>query len=481
MSNLMAGSFRDIPNRKLTEETCRKYGYRVNMDEVCQIADYRDEDGQNVVGQKVRRSGKAFEWCGSMNKAGLYGQHLFHGGKSVVITEGEIDCLSVAQAFGNKYPVVSLPNGAAAAVKAIEKSYEWLLKFEKVILCFDMDEPGRKAVQEAAAVLPPGRAYDMRLPLKDANQVLVELGTAPIVKAYWEASPWRPEGIVAGADITKESLQAAVAKGYSSPYPMLNEKLGDIRKREILLLTAGSGIGKSTMARELAYHMHRTHGLTIGNVYLEESKEKTAQGYVALDNNVPLGTLRLKPDTLSDAQWDKSLKEVIHERMYFYDHFGSLDSEILLGKLRYMAVVLGVDFIVLDHISIVISGQTSSSEGERRDIDMLMTKLRMLVESTGVGIIAIVHLKQPEGKAHEEGGRVTLSHLRGSGSLKQIPDAVVALERDQQSDDASNQTQIRVLKNREFGAVGIADQLEYNTKTGRLEQSVASKFASEEL
>jgi twinkle protein len=140
----------------------------------------------------------------------------------------------------------------------------------------------------------------------------------------------------------------------------------------------------------------------------------------------------------------------------------------LLSKLRYLAVGCKCDFIILDHISIVVSGQESSSEGERKDIDILMTNLRSLVENTGVGVIAIVHLSKPPGVSHEEGGRVTLSHLRGSGSLKQLPDNVVAMERDQQSDTKSDESTIRVLKNREFGELGLADTVVYDRETGRL-------------
>jgi twinkle protein len=162
--------------------------------------------------------------------------------------------------------------------------------------------------------------------------------------------------------------------------------------------------------------------------------------------------------------------------MYFYNHFGSLESDRLLQKMRYMVKVLGVDFIILDHISIVISGQESSSEGERKDIDRLMTNLRSLVEETGVGVIAIVHLNKPEGTAHEEGGRVTLSHLRGSGSLKQLSDAVIALERNQQSNEDPNTATIRVLKNREHGDLGVSGKARYNKTTGRFEPVSITEF-----
>lgn len=397
----------------------------------------------------------------------------------LTITEGEIDALSVSQAQGNKWPVVSVPNGAQGALKAIEKHFEWVTSFDRVNIWFDNDEPGRKAAKEVADTLPPGKAYIVRGDLKDANEYLQAKRSADIVNLIWRAEPHRPDGIISGAEITLESLRARVAPGYSLPYPTLSNEMHGLRKRELTLLTAGSGVGKSTMAREIAYHLHQQHGLTIGNVYLEESMSKTAQGYIAIHNNVPLGILREKPDALSDEDWLRSLAEVVHTRMFFYDHFGSLDSANLMSKLRYLVVGCKCDFIVLDHLSIVVSGQESSSEGERKDIDILMTNLRSLVENTGVGIIAIVHLSKPQGTSHEEGGRVTLTHLRGSGSLKQLSDNVIALEGDQQG-DRSYETLIRILKCREFGeARGEADTLKYDPKTGRLLVSLGTPLGED--
>lgn len=475
--DLVRGTFSAIPKRGLREETCQKFNYAVGeyKGEPCQIATYHDANGHPRA-QKIRRSGKRFCWVGTRDTAlPLYGQHLWRdGGKSVVITEGEIDALSMAQAFNLKWPVVSLPDGAQSAKKVVKQAFEWLNGFEKIVLCFDMDEPGQKAAQEVAELLPVGKVFIMRLPRKDANEVLTEDGAAALTTAYWEAKEWRPDGIVSGEEFTVEKLKAAVVSGYSLPWPIANEKLGGIREGELTLLTAGSGIGKSTAAREIAYHLHQNEGLTIGNIFLEESVTKTAQAYIAIHNNVRLKNLRANPSILSDEQWEASVRDVLKSRMFFYDHFGSLDSDRLLAKMRYMRTVLGCHFIVLDHISIVISGQESSSEGERKDIDRLMTKLRSLVEETGVGIIGIVHLRQPEGKPHEEGGRVTLSQLRGSGALKQLSDNVWALERDQQGDNP-NQSVLRILKDREDGQVGLADTLEY-TEFGRLVSLSDSAF-----
>lgn len=467
---LLGGETSALIRRKINEETCRKWGYRVNTfnGKSVQVATYYDKD-RRPVAQKIRDKSKDFVFLGAPKKAGLYGQWLWRdGGKMIVVTEGEIDALSVSQVQGNRWPVVSVPNGAQGAARSIKKEVEWLEKFDSVIFMFDNDEQGIKAAAECASLISPGKAKIASLPLKDANDMLVAGRTKELIDAIWGAKEYRPDGIISGEDITLEELMEGVVRGYTIPYPRLSDMLSGLRKAELTLLTAGSGIGKSTLAREIAYYLHQEHALTIGNVYLEESYKKTAQGYIAIDQNVPLGELRNNPDCLSKEQWEEGYKVIRNDRMHFYKHFGSLESDNLLAKLRYFAVGLECDFIVLDHISIVVSGQDGSGEGERRDIDRLMTKLRSLVEETGVGVIAVVHLKQPEGKPHEEGGRVTLSQLRGSGSLKQLSDNVIAMERNQQSVDDSDQSVIRVLKNREFGDVGTGDTLQYSKKTGRL-------------
>lgn len=465
---VLEGEILPLTKRKIKEETCRLWGYRVDAVKMRQNAYYLDLETRQPIACKVRFPDKEFTFKGNPKIAPLYGQWLWPaGGKMLVITEGEIDALSVSEAQDNKWPVVSVQNGAAGASRSIKKALDYVNSFEKVILFFDMDEPGRKAAVECAKLLPPGKAYIAQVSgAKDASDLLQQDRRKDIITAIWQAQPYRPDGIIDGKIITLDRLKKVQSPGYRLMLPAANEMMLGIREREITLLTAGSGIGKSTLAREVAKDLHE-QGLTIGNIYLEESVEKTAQGYVAIHHNVPLGKLRQDPSILTDAQWDEALQKVIHERMYFYEHFGSMDSDDLIEKIRYMRTSLGCHFVILDHISIVISGQESSSEGERKDIDRLMTKLRALAEQTGVGIIAIVHLKQPEGKPHEEGGRVTLSQLRGSGSLKQLSDNVVALERDGQGENP-NQSRVRILKCRETGETGEADLLEYNRETGRL-------------
>lgn len=465
--------------RGISEATCRRFRYTIDTNGT-HIAPYMDKDGK-VVAQKLRSEDKRFAVVGSAKKMRLFGQQLWSSGnnKRVIVTEGEIDAMSYAEATGCKWPVVSVPNGAASAHRTVAQELEWLEGFEQVVFMFDTDEPGCQAVAECAALLTPGKARIAELPLKDPNEMLQARRVKDLEACMWSAREYRPDGVISGSDLTVEELQKAPGLGYATPYPKLNARLRGLRKGELTLLTAGSGIGKSTLVRELAYHMHQQHGLMIGNVYLEEQHVKTAQGYVALHSDIPLGDLRVNPGQLSDAEWRRAVREVVQQRMLFYKHFGSLAADTLLSRLKYMAHA-GCDFIILDHISIVISGMEASSEGERRDIDRLMTRLRQLVEQTGVGVLAVTHLKQPDGSPHEEGGRVTLSHLRGSGALKQLSDNVAAMERDQQDEELQDYSLLRLLKNREFGDVGPCDDLRYDRRTGRLEAGDRPQGAADE-
>ena len=152
----------------------------------------------------------------------------------------------------------------------------------------------------------------------------------------------------------------------------------------------------------------------------------------------------------------------------FYDSWGSCDVDSLMTKLRYLAVGCECDFIVLDHVSMVVSGMDVE---ERKTLDLLMTNLRQFVEQTGVGLIGVCHLRRNGGKdSFNEGGQVSLTDLRGSAGLEQLSDVVIASERNQQHGDEDKQdiTNFRVLKNRPFGNVGPAGAARYDRDRGRL-------------
>ena len=459
------GEATSLNARGISLETCRKWDYCIGevAGQPVQIANYKDSSGQRVA-QKIRFRNKDFHTRGDIKEAGLYGQHLWSGkGKKAIVCEGEIDALSVSQSQGNKWPVYSVPNGSAGASKAVRRSIELLNGYEEGIFCFDNDDPGIKASRECAQVLPPGKAKIAKLPLKDANEMLVKGRVRELIDCIWQAKVYRPDGIVNGKDLWDIVNAEDSMSSCEYPYEGINKKTLGMRRGEIVTITAGAGIGKSQVCREVANHMLNQEE-TIGYIALEESNKRTGLGFMGLYLNRPLHLGNVEVD---EAEFKDAFDHTLNTgRIYLYDHWGSLEGDNLLNKIRYMVTACGCSFIILDHISIVVSGIEEGDE--RRTIDNLMTKLRGLVEEVNCGLVLVSHLKRPQGnKGHEDGAQTSMAQLRGSASIGQLSDIVIGCERDQQGDDP-DRTTVRVLKNRWTGETGVACELDYDHKTGRL-------------
>ena len=163
------GSHEPLMKRKLTQKTLEFWDYTVGTQngQTTQIANHKTSQGKTV-GQKIRMAGKKFSVRGSLKEAGLYGQWLWRDkGKTVTVVEGELDALSLSQAFDHKWAVVSVKTGVAGAKKDVAQAIEWLEGFESVVFMFDNDDVGRQASLECASLLSPRKAKIAKLPLKD--------------------------------------------------------------------------------------------------------------------------------------------------------------------------------------------------------------------------------------------------------------------------------------------------------------------------
>lgn len=470
------GRYSALTARGISKETCQKAGYWIaKVDGVMyQVADYRDQNG-NIVSQKVRDKDKNFKTTGSHKSDALFGKHLWNGGKKIVVTEGEIDMLTVMELQDCKYPVVSLGHGASAAKKTCAANYEYFDQFEQIILMFDMDEAGRKAVEEAAQVLPAGKVRVAVLPCKDANECHLNGHDREIMEQVWNAGPWIPDGVVSALSLReriREHLSSEESVGLLfSGCTGINDKTLGARGGEVIMVTSGSGMGKSTFVRQQALQWGTAMGKKVGLAMLEESVEETAEDLIGLHNRVRLRQSdSLKREIIENGKFDQWFDELFgNDAFHLYDSFAEAETDRLLAKLAYMRSGLGCDVIILDHISIVVSA--SGESDERKMIDNLMTKLKGFAKSTGVVLVVICHLKNPDkGKAHEEGRPVSITDLRGSGALRQLSDTIIALERNQQG-GMPNLVLVRILKCRFTGDTGIAGYMEYNKETGWLEPS----------
>lgn len=450
-----------LPARGIDEDTCKKfkYGYGEMRGVKVQVANYCDESGR-IVAQKIRDAKKNFVITGEAKRMKLFGESVWPGGgKMLVITEGEIDALTVSQLQQNKWPVVSVPNGAQSAAKAIANSVEFVESFEKVIFMFDMDEPGRAAAAECAQVLSPGKAYIASLPMKDANECLLNGKGRDVIDAIWKAKPYRPDGII-DIDSVIDKACSDLEIGRPWPWQSLTDRTYGRRYGELYGFGGGTGCGKSTVFKQIAKHIIETEGVPVGLLMLEETPSMTAKTIAGM----MMGKRVHVPGVEYDKEELRATLSRLSGRVYLYDHFGSMSFGVIKQKIRYMVRALGIRDIFLDHLTALAA---SIDTDERKAIDAIMAELSSLTQELDCTIYYVSHLTTPEGKAHEEGGRVLEKQFRGSRSIAYWSHFLFGIERDKQ--DESGITTFRVLKDRYTGdAAGLRFGLRYDTDTGLL-------------
>lgn len=464
-AELIQGEFRFLKARGISEATCKKFNYQVGSynGQSCHIANYYRK-GQ-VVAQHLRFPDKSsFPWLGEGKNVELFGQHLWRdtGGKRIVITEGEIDALSVSQAFNLKWPVVAVP-GAEWAIKNLKKYLEFLESFDEIVLAFDNDEPGREAAVACAPLFSPNKVKIVQWPtgIKDANDLVQANRTGEIPGYIYEAKVYRPDGLVSILDILSE-VEKPVEWGLPWCFEELTKLTYGRRYGEIYAIGAGTGIGKTDFfTQQIAYDLEVVK-LPVGLLFLEQKPVETAKRVA--------GKIGGKKFHVPDADWTK---EQLHESLAkmgkdvtFYDSFGQTEWDTVKAQIRYMAVAQGIKLIYLDHLTAM-----ADTSNEKESIEQIMKEMAGLANELNIIIHFISHLSTPDGKPHEEGGRVMIRHFKGSRAIGFWSFFMFGMERNQQAEDEEERqtTTFRILKDRYTGqSSGSTLSLKYDHSTGRL-------------
>ena len=486
--------FTELTDRKLSLATAKKYGVKATLvNGVVASHHYPYFNGHELAATKIRKKDKAFIWSGTPKEVGLFGENLFKGGgKFITLTEGECDAMAAYELMGSKWPAVSVKSGAGGGVGDVKANLEYLESFENVVINFDNDKPGKEAAIEVAKLLTPGKAKIMSLPVdfKDANDMLRQGRHSAYVSSFWDAKIYTPSGVLNLSDQFLAYQELRNNKVEAIPYPWfgLNTKLEGMRAGELVTLTGGTGLGKSSVTREIEHWLIDQTDDNVGVIALEENWSRTAEGIMAVEANAKLHLDSVKAqykDEELDAYFEKVFMGENDGRVWIHAHHGVNNVDDIFSKLRYMIIGLDCKWIVVDHLHMLVLSTLESDE--RKAIDGIMHRLRTLVEETGCGMILVSHLRRVDGnRGHENGIETGLNHLRGSQSIAQLSDCVIALERNQQADDdiEASTTKVRVLKSRYTGDVGIATHLLYDQETGRLRETHlpdGDEFTGDEL
>jgi twinkle protein len=464
-----------IPNRALSFETCKFWDYGIgNLNgSGCHVANFRDPVTREIYAQKLRLPGKEFPVLKELGaKLGFYGQHLWKGDRrSIIVTEGELDALSVSQAQDNKYPVVSIPQGASGAINTVKQQYEWLCEFQKIVLMFDGDEAGQAAAEACAEILPVGKVFIAEIEgYKDANEALVAGKPGAITSAFWNAKAYQPDGIFTLSDIREEVL-APVAMGRPWFLPTLTALTFGRRDGETYYFGAGTGVGKTDFFTQQIEYDVSTLNIKTACIYLEQPPSETGKRIAGKKAH----KLFHIPNLNDEPEWtQEELLQAFDEleatgNLYLGGNFSSADWDQIKARIRYLVHGLGVKHIFLDHLTAL-----ADPSNERESLEIITKELALLAQELRIIIHVISHLATPDGKPHEEGGRVMLRHFKGSRAIGFWAHFAFGLERNPQDEDAmaAQQTTFRCLKDRYTGrANGKTITLGYNVATGIISEA----------
>jgi len=471
---------RGFADRDIGLNICEFYDVRVSYNSEREIDTHYYPYDEACV--KVRKLPKSFFLVGKSHK--LFGQTKFNaGGKRLVITEGEIDAMSVAQAYYDKYqkvyPAVAIPS--ASHTKVLLENRDWIRSFNEVVLCFDEDKAGKEALDEAIKIVGIDKARIAHLPCKDPDLVYRTHGGNKLLQAIWDAEKFVPSGIIGKEELWKalESYNNIPALPYPPCLDGVNGKLKGKRLGEITLFISGTGSGKSTILREdILYTLENAPPEDkVGIISLEESPAETARklsGMVLHKNpaneEIPLEQLKKGFDVVFGS-----------DRVVLLDHQGSIDDNRILDQLEYMCLS-GCKYIYIDHITILVSEGMENLSGNEAQ-DKVMNDLLRLVKRYPVWIGLVSHLRKSNtgAKSFEEGRLPSIDDIRGSGSIKQISFDIISFARDLTATDdlKRNTILMRILKARYTGLTGNVRGSVYDYKTGRL--SAAEETAQEDF
>lgn len=466
----------DLPKRKLKKFALEYFGVKIGLSEadgqtpVSHHYPYT-KDGEICAYKNRIIEGKKMWSSGDMKSVDLFGweQAKSADGKKLFITEGELDAVALYQILKEKNsrgeyahlnpPVVSLPTGAATAGKVLARLWPEIQKyFKEVVLVFDMDTPGKDAVEAVRKVIPG--IVSASLPEKDVNDCLMAGKTNAAINAVlFKSEAPKSTRLVSAASVAAEARKP-VEWGLSYPYKTLTELTRGRRFGETYYYGAGVKMGKSELLNDLVAWDIKEHGLKVFCIKPEESNKRTLQGVVGKMVDKIFHDPAIPFD--HDA-FDRGV-EMVGDKLVMLNLYQELTWEVLKSDIR-VAVAEGCRSIYIDPIT-VMSNQLNAS-----DANTMLQKMAQELSSMAMELQVIIHifchLKSPEqGPSHERGGHVFSHQFAGSRAMMRSCNAMIGMEGNKDPELPIEDRNIRtlvLLEDRMTGTTGKVPLLWQNT------------------
>ena len=413
------------------------------------------------------------EWCESGGQPILFGMKQCTGFDRLVITEGQLDSLSVAEAGIEN--AVSVPMGMNGFTW-LPNCYEWIKRFEKVVVFGDL-EKGHMSLLDTLKQRLPNRVLAVRkedyLGEKDANDILRSFGADAVRKAVENAQEPDIGYVKELADVEDVDLNLLpkVKTGY---YEIDSALGGGICFGQVCLLAGKRGKGKSTFmsnvfanaldqdvgcfaySGELAdYHFKRWLNCQLaGNDYMIPEKNEFGDEIFTLDPTI-----------------SKVISEWYRGKAFIYDNSFIEDQDehtALTEIIREVASRRNVKLICIDNLMTAMDAVNDQSNLYLAQSNFV-GELKKIAVRYNVAIILVAHLRKSGSGMTEDDDEMENDDVAGSGDITNKVDIVMNYGRAKEG--AGYDSVLSITKNRLTGTLRKGKekiQLNYSAKTKRV-------------
>ena len=425
--------------------------------------------------------GETKTWCqvGAGHKPLLFNMNHIDTTKSLLITEGEIDCLaSIESGYTNS---VSIPLGAGNT-GWIEENFEWLEQFDKIIVWSDNDDAGIKMRKEVCHRLGVYRTLYVDLPqtikdkngkeisVKDTNEVLFFFGKDKVIDFIENAQEFPIDGVTDLYDI--EDFDLEKAPGLYSGLDSIDNIIYKFLFGSVVLVTGKRGSGKSTLVNQIFISEALNQGYNVF-VYSDEIDSKLLKSWIELNmagpEKVKMKSVAKEGATkfihIIDAQARKEIREWYKERVSVYTA-PTNDVDYILDKAIATTRKHGTKIWVIDNLMTLNIGDTVQDIWLKQK--EFIVKLNKLAIQYNVLAVLVAHPRKLQ-----TGIEVGADDVAGAAALGNVAPYIMSVRRiddkDKKGEKQYNKStyksgkepieedaEITFLKNRYTGKLGNA-------------------------
>ena len=394
------------------------------------------------------------QWYGNVADTELFGMDRAKRmtGKKIAIVEGEKDLAAFATMI-HRIPAVSVKDGASGAAKDCKKFFQFLNEYDEILVIGDNDEPGKQMNKTVAELFPRKHRVVHLDKFKDVQEYLANGAEDAFKDCFFNAKRQVPQMVKPISELMPLLFEPDPPCYCEYPWPSFNDKLGGIHLGEVVGVLAHEKIGKTSIMRNIAYHIWKTTGDPVGIIFLEDVKKDLVKGMVSLHLGV---NLNKKGVTVPEDMLHQAAKDLTEDdRIYFKAEGGPGEIGDLMDVIDWM-IAVGCKVIFFDNVSTLIVGDTAS-DSERQGIDNLIVECRDRATASEVCIFVVQHLNRQ-------------GFPRGSHALPIFASTTLELVRDGDAEDdvAKNTTEVICRGNRKYGFRGEVALLNYEHDTSFL-------------